>query len=139
MVPLGEEPVFVPRDRLGRVHSRARVRRPEPAVDALVVALIRVIQTRAGIAEVGPKLLPAVRCAGALIDFLLRTRHDNGAWHVRSRAPKVQPYFESGFPFGDDQWISAAGTAWATIALASAFDPGTDNVTRTQVTYARKK
>jgi ankyrin repeat protein len=56
------------------------------------------------------------------IQFLLRTQHDDGAWLVRSRAVKMMPYFESGFPFGDDQWISAAGTAWASLALASAID-----------------
>jgi len=56
------------------------------------------------------------------INFLLRTRHTDGTWYVRSRAPKVQPYFESGFPYGDDQWISAAGTAWASTALATAVD-----------------
>jgi len=56
------------------------------------------------------------------INFLLRTQHDDGAWHVQSRAVKMLPYFESGFPFGDDQWISAAGTAWASIALASALE-----------------
>ena len=54
------------------------------------------------------------------IDFLLRTQDANGAWHVRSRAVKVMPYFDSDFPFGDDQWISAAGTAWADVALACA-------------------
>jgi ankyrin repeat protein len=53
------------------------------------------------------------------IDFLLRTQEENGAWHVRSRAVKVMPYFDSGFPFGDDQWISAAGTALADAALAA--------------------
>lgn len=31
-----------------------------------------------------------------------------------------QPYFESGCPHGPDQWISAAGTAWAIMALAAA-------------------
>jgi hypothetical protein len=50
--------------------------------------------------------------------FLLRTQHTDGSWHVRSRALKVQPYFESGFPHGHDQWISQAGTAWAAMALA---------------------
>jgi ankyrin repeat protein len=49
--------------------------------------------------------------------FLLRTQHEDGSWHVKSRALKVQPYFESGFPHGHDQWISQAGTAWAAIAL----------------------
>jgi hypothetical protein len=38
---------------------------------------------------------------------------------VRSRAVKLQPYFESGFPFGHDQWISSAGTAYAVMALAA--------------------
>jgi ankyrin repeat protein len=54
------------------------------------------------------------------IQFLLRTQYGDGAWYVRSRAVKMMPYFESGFPFGDDQWISAAGTAWASLALAPA-------------------
>ena len=49
--------------------------------------------------------------------FLLRTQHADGSWHVKSRALKVQPYFESGFPHGHDQWISQAGTAWAAMAL----------------------
>jgi ankyrin repeat protein len=52
--------------------------------------------------------------------FLVRTQRDDGTWYVRSRAMKIQPYFESGFPYGHDQWISQAATAWATIGLASA-------------------
>ena len=51
--------------------------------------------------------------------FLLRTQHDDGSWHVVNRAMKLQPYFDSGFPYEHDQWISAAGTAWATMALAT--------------------
>ena len=35
---------------------------------------------------------------------------------------KFQPYFESGFPYGHDQWISHAGTAWATMGLARAAE-----------------
>ena len=50
--------------------------------------------------------------------FLLRTQDGDGSWHVKSRAMKIQPYFESGFPHGHDQWISQAGTAWATMALS---------------------
>jgi hypothetical protein len=49
--------------------------------------------------------------------FLLRTQHGDGSWHVTSRAMKIQPYFESGFPYGHDQWISQAATAWATLGL----------------------
>ena len=50
-------------------------------------------------------------------DFLLRTQLEDGSWHVPTRAMGFQPYFESGFPHGPDQWISAAATAWATMAL----------------------
>jgi len=49
--------------------------------------------------------------------FLMRTQQDDGSWHVKSRAMKIQPYFESGFPHEHDQWISHAATAWATMAL----------------------
>jgi ankyrin repeat protein len=50
--------------------------------------------------------------------FLLRTQLQDGSWYVKSRAFPFQPYFESDFPHGHDQWISAAGTNWATMALA---------------------
>src|SRR4029079_9354030 len=54
------------------------------------------------------------------VEFLLRTQAADGSWYVKSRAMKMQPYFESGFPYGHDQWISQSGTAWATIGLAAA-------------------
>jgi hypothetical protein len=63
---------------------------------------------------------PAIRRAVA---FLLRTQRDDGSWFVRNRAMKIQPYFESGFPYSHDQWISQAATAWAAMALTeSAVD-----------------
>jgi mono/diheme cytochrome c family protein len=49
--------------------------------------------------------------------FLLRTQFEDGSWYVRSRAWPFQPHFESEFPHGKDQWISAGGTAWAAMAL----------------------
>lgn len=52
--------------------------------------------------------------------YLCQTQLADGSWLVRSRAPKFQPYFESGFPHGHDQWISNAATAWAVAALAPA-------------------
>ena len=55
------------------------------------------------------------------VEFLLRTQAADGSWHVASRAPKFQPYFEGGFPYGHDQWISQWGTGWAAIALAHAL------------------
>ena len=57
------------------------------------------------------------------VDYLLRTQAADGTWHVKSRAIWLQPYFESGFPYGQDQFISTAGTAWAAMALAAATPP----------------
>jgi len=54
------------------------------------------------------------------IEFLLKTQLEDGSWYVKSRAIPLQPYFESGFPHGRDQWISAAATNWAATALALA-------------------
>jgi len=54
------------------------------------------------------------------VEYLLRTQLADGSWHVASRSPKFQPYFQSGFPHDHDQWISAAATAWSTIALSYA-------------------
>lgn len=51
------------------------------------------------------------------IGYLLRTQEPDGSWHVVSRAKPIQEYFESGFPHGKDQFISAFATGWATEAL----------------------
>ena len=59
------------------------------------------------------------------LKYLLATQAADGSWHVRSRAVKLQPYFQSGFPYDHDQWISNTATAWAAAALALAADqPG---------------
>ncbi|HEX5226834.1 MAG TPA: ankyrin repeat domain-containing protein [Bryobacteraceae bacterium] len=52
------------------------------------------------------------------VKFLLGTQGADGSWHVVSRATKFQQYFESGFPYGHDQWISTMATGWAANALA---------------------
>ncbi len=54
------------------------------------------------------------------VGYLLKTQLPDGSWHVVSRSKPVQPYFESGFPHGRDQFISMAASAWATAALALA-------------------
>ncbi len=56
------------------------------------------------------------------VRYLLRPVPD-GTWHVKTRSLPVQPYFDSGFPYGHDQWISAAGTRWAAMALAFTVEP----------------
>ena len=72
--------------------------------------------------------LAALRLAGSInaidpaykrgIEFLLKTQLEDGSWYVKSRAVPLQPYFEGGFPHGNDQWISAAATNWASMGLA---------------------
>ena len=52
------------------------------------------------------------------VQFLLNTQQEDGSWYVKTRAMAFQPYFDAGFPHGFDQWISAAGSSWATTALA---------------------
>ncbi|PWU09594.1 MAG: hypothetical protein C5B51_05960 [Terriglobia bacterium] len=61
------------------------------------------------------------------IDYLLRTQAKDGSWHVISRlqppAPVSPPYFETGYPYGHDQFISLMGASWAVMALAEALGP----------------
>ncbi len=57
------------------------------------------------------------------VEFLLKTQRGDGAWLVATRSIPIMPYFESGFPGGPDQWISAAATGWASMALALTIDP----------------
>ncbi|HTI39259.1 MAG TPA: ankyrin repeat domain-containing protein [Vicinamibacterales bacterium] len=57
------------------------------------------------------------------MQFLLRTQFGDGSWHVATRAVPIQPYFDAGFPYGKDQFISAAATNWATQALILASTP----------------
>lgn len=55
--------------------------------------------------------------------FLLRTQFEDGSWEVKSRTIPTIPYVPSGFPHGDNQFISAAGTSWAVMALVLAAKP----------------
>jgi N-acyl-D-amino-acid deacylase len=57
--------------------------------------------------------------------FLLKTQQADGSWHVTSRlhppAPVSPPYFETGFPYQHDQFISLMGSAWAAAAMLEAI------------------
>jgi ankyrin repeat protein len=59
------------------------------------------------------------------LQFLMKTQVADGSWHVTSRlhppAPVSPPYFETGFPYQHDQFISAMGTSWATVAMLLAL------------------
>jgi len=59
------------------------------------------------------------------VDFLLATQQEDGSWHTKTRALAFQPYFDSGFPHNYDQWMSAAGTSWAAMALTLALPEAT--------------
>jgi Squalene-hopene cyclase C-terminal domain len=53
------------------------------------------------------------------IQYLLNSQLEDGSWYVRTRAAAIQPYFDSDFPHGPDQFISAAASNWASMALAT--------------------
>jgi ankyrin repeat protein len=59
------------------------------------------------------------------VAFLLGTQYPDGTWLVKTHSFPVQRYFESGFPFGRHQWISTAGTSWASLAIAQTLTGGT--------------
>jgi hypothetical protein len=82
--------------------------------DAYATGSVLVVLSLAG----GLKTENPAYCRG--LEFLIRTQHDDGSWFVKSRSRPFQPYFESGFPHGPDQFISAAASAWAVAALALA-------------------
>jgi squalene cyclase len=64
-------------------------------------------------------MAPAHRVYQAGLKFLLTTQAADGTWHVKSRSLEFQPYFESGYPYKHDQWISAAGAAYAVLAISA--------------------
>jgi hypothetical protein len=49
--------------------------------------------------------------------FLVQKQRTDGTWFIASRSKPFQPYYESGFPHGKDQFISAATSGWAATAL----------------------
>jgi hypothetical protein len=58
------------------------------------------------------------------MSYLLNTQDPTGAWLVQTRSYGIQPFFSSDFPPKDEnQYISAAATNWADLALLEAL-PG---------------
>ncbi len=56
------------------------------------------------------------------IAYLLRTQDKTGAWIVTTRSNPIQPFIGSDFPpYDENQFISAAATNWAALALAEAL------------------
>ncbi|HEY6293821.1 MAG TPA: ankyrin repeat domain-containing protein [Terriglobia bacterium] len=59
------------------------------------------------------------------LQYLLSTQEAGGSWHVHTRmispAAVSPPYFETGFPYGHDQFLSTDATCWAALALMLAL------------------
>lgn len=59
------------------------------------------------------------------VKWLLDNQQTDGTWYVQTRALSFQPSFDAGFPYKHSQWISAAATNWAAMALTMALpEPG---------------
>jgi Prenyltransferase and squalene oxidase repeat len=75
----------------------------------------------AALAEAGG-LSPTAREYREGVRFLLRTQRSDGTWHVAARAKPIQPYYEGGYPYEKDQFLSSTAASWAVIALAAAVE-----------------
>ncbi len=54
--------------------------------------------------------------------YLLKSQDESGAWIVQTRAYAIQPFVNSDFPpYDENQFISAAGSNWAVMALLNAL------------------
>lgn len=53
------------------------------------------------------------------VGWLLKTQYADGSWFVKTRSFPVQPQHEGGYPFGYNQWISAAAACWSSLAIAA--------------------
>ncbi|MCC6405863.1 MAG: ankyrin repeat domain-containing protein [Planctomycetes bacterium] len=92
------------------------------------------LATRASDAYATGQVLAALNQVGGLaatepayrrgVEFLLRTQRADGTWLVetRRRADGL-PYFETGYPHGEHQFISFAASCWAVLALCGSVAP----------------
>jgi ankyrin repeat protein len=84
---------------------------PHLSSDAYATGISLYALNEAGIAVTDPAYRKGAQ-------FLLRNQYRDGSWLVKTRSFPVQKQFESGYPFGMNQWISAAGACWASLTLA---------------------
>jgi ankyrin repeat protein len=72
------------------------------------------------------------------LQFLIASQAKDGTWRVRSRmiSPAIvsPPYFNTGFPYAKDEFLSYAGTCWAVMALLSALPESSDQPERLDIT-----
>ncbi len=53
------------------------------------------------------------------VRYLVYTQGPQGAWFVNKRTNSANNYFDSGFPYGESQYSSLAGSCWAVMALST--------------------
>ena len=82
--------------------------------DAYATGQVLVALREAGVSLTSPAYRRGLR-------YLLDNQLEDGTWLVRTRAVFTQHYFESGFPHGIDQFVSAAATHWSVQALAGSL------------------
>jgi hypothetical protein len=51
------------------------------------------------------------------VRYLMRNQYQDGSWLVRTRSYPTQTYFESGYPFGNNQFLSAGAATWSALAM----------------------
>ncbi len=88
--------------------------RDELAADAYATGLSLFALQTAGVSASDPAYAKGVR-------FLLQSQYQDGSWLVKTRSYPTQPYYESGYPFGNNQFISVGAASWAALAIAPAL------------------
>jgi hypothetical protein len=52
------------------------------------------------------------------VRILQQNQYQDGSWLEKTRSYPTQPYFETGYPFGNNQFISAGAASWSALAIA---------------------
>ena len=108
-VPAGTRDSYIDRLLQSQRSDGGWAQKPEMESDAYATGSVLYALHRAGIAD--------ELTSNRGIRFLLDSQQSDGTWQVKTRSRPFQEYFETGFPYGDDQFISTSATAWATLAL----------------------
>jgi len=136
-----DPPAFETEDQVFRLRLAHELQLPGATLEARVHKLLAAQTPEGGWAQ-RPGLPPdayatgtaltALHEAGGLsvsnqawrqaVRFLMHTQRPDGSWHVVTRVEPIQEYFESGFPHGTNQFISAFATGWATLALLTSLE-----------------
>jgi len=85
--------------------------RDEMEPDAYATGLSLYALHTAGVPATNGEYLRGVR-------FLQQNQYQDGSWLVKTRSYPTQPYFETGYPFGNNQFISAGAASWSALAIA---------------------